>query len=83
MLKGMGGAMDLVASTKKVIVLMQHSNGKSHKIVETCTLPLTGKGVVSKIITELCVFEIINKSLILTEMAESTCLSEIKEFTGC
>ncbi len=70
----MGGAMDLVACGSKVIVLMQHSaksqDGKmSHKLLQACKLPLTAKAVVSKVITQLAVFENINGRLILTQIA--------------
>ncbi len=79
MMKGMGGAMDLVACGSKVVVLMEHSakskDGKvSHKLLDKCKLPLTAKGVVSKVITELAVFENINGKLVLTEIAEETTL---------
>lgn len=73
-MKGMGGAMDLVACGSKVVVLMEHSaktkDGRiSHKLVPKCNLPLTAKGVVSKVITELAVFENIDGKLILTDLA--------------
>ena len=78
-MKGMGGAMDLVSSGSRVIVLMQHSaltkEGKREiKIVPECTLPLTGKGVVSMLITELAVFENQEGKLILTELNKNTTL---------
>lgn len=87
MMKGMGGAMDLVSSHSKVIVLMQHSakskDGKiSHKLIPECRLPLTAKGVVSKVITELAVFENIDGQLILTEIAHQTTLEEVQKQTG-
>ena len=82
MVKGMGGAMDLVAGVKKVIVLMDH-NAKdgAPKIVDSCSLPLTGKGVVNTIITNLGVFEV-NKEISLLELADNVTLEEIIEKTG-
>ncbi|MDC3024251.1 CoA transferase subunit B [Alphaproteobacteria bacterium] len=82
MVKGMGGAMDLVAGVKKVIVLMEHnSKDGAPKIVEKCSLPLTGKKVVNKIITNLGVFEV-NKGVKLLELADNVTLKEISEKTG-
>ena len=82
MVKGMGGAMDLVAGVKKVIVLMDH-NAKdgSPKIVDNCSLPLTGKGVVNKIITDLGVFEV-NSGIKLLELADNVTRQEIIEKTN-
>ena len=82
MVKGMGGAMDLVAGVKKVIVLMDH-NAKdgSPKIVDNCSLPLTGKGVVNKIITDLGVFEI-NSGIKLLELADNVTRQEVIEKTS-
>jgi len=84
--KGMGGAMDLVGSSgTKVVVTMEHvaKNGK-HKIVDKCSLPLTGKQCVDMIITELCVFEVDKqKGLILTELADGVTVEQVKEATGC
>ena len=82
MVKGMGGAMDLVAGVKKVIVLMDH-NAKdgSPKIVESCSLPLTGKEVVDLIITNLGVFEV-NKGIKIREYAENVSKEEILDKTG-
>ena len=82
MVKGMGGAMDLVAGVKKVIVLMDH-NAKdgSPKIVDNCSLPLTGKGVVNKIITDLGVFEV-NAGIKLLELADNVTRQEVIEKTS-
>ena len=71
----MGGAMDLVACGSKVIVVMEHTaKGNAYKLLPQCTLPLTAKGVVSMVITELAVFENQNGKLILTEIAEGSTL---------
>ena len=87
LIKGMGGAMDLVACGSTVIIQVEHSaktkDGKvSMKLLPECKLPLTAKGVVSKVITELAVFENINGKLILTEIAEETTLEEVQSQTG-
>lgn len=78
MVKGMGGAMGLVAGVKRVVVLMEH-NAKdgSAKLVKSCSLPLTGKRVVDMVITELGVFTIENNSMQLIEMATGVTLDEI------
>ncbi len=82
MVKGMGGAMDLVAGVKKVVVVMEHTNkhGES-KILKECTLPLTGKGCVHMVITDLCVFERHGMELILTELAPGVTQDEVREKT--
>ncbi|MDX2113129.1 MAG: CoA transferase subunit B [Alphaproteobacteria bacterium] len=82
MVKGMGGAMDLVAGVKRVVVLMEH-NAKdgSAKLVKQCTLPLTGKRVVHMVITELGVFTIDTGGLKLIEMAPNVSLDDIKQRT--
>ncbi|KAL3076089.1 hypothetical protein niasHT_034153 [Heterodera trifolii] len=85
MLKGMGGAMDLVSAPgSRVVVLMEHSakDGK-HKILENCTLPLTGKEVVSRIITEMAVFDVGHEGLTLIEKHENYSIEDIKKATGC
>ena len=82
MVKGMGGAMDLVASAQNIIVAMMHTNknGKS-KLLKNCTLPLTGKNCVKKIVTNLAVMEIENSKFILKEYAPGVSIEEIIDKT--
>ena len=82
MVKGMGGAMDLVQGAKRVIVIMEHvSKYGESKIKKECTLPLTGKKVVHRLITELAVFDFTEKGMVLIELASGVSVEEIREKT--
>lgn len=78
----MGGAMDLVACGSRVIVVMEHTAKNTHKILPVCNLPLTAKGVVNMVVTELAVFQNQNGRLVLTQIAENTTLEEVQSKTG-
>ncbi len=82
LVKGMGGAMDLVAGVGRVVVVMDHANKKGEsKLLHECTLPLTGKGVVDRIITNLGVFDVVEGGLTIVELADGVSEEEVRSLT--
>ena len=82
MVKGMGGAMDLVAGVKRVVILMSHTTKTGEpKLVKTCQLPLTGKAVVDRVITELGIFDIVEGAMVLRDCAPEVTVEEISSKT--
>ncbi|WP_079436248.1 CoA transferase subunit B [Zoogloea sp. LCSB751] len=81
MIKGIGGAMDLVAGVGRVVVIMEHTAKGETKVVRECSLPLTGTGVVNMIVTDLCVFEVGPDGLTLVDLAPDTTVDDVRANT--
>ena len=82
LVKGMGGAMDLVAGVQRIVVIMDHANKKGEsKLLKQCSLPLTGKGVVDRIITNLGVFDVVDGGIKMVELAANVTMDEVRNKT--
>ena len=82
LVKGMGGAMDLVSGARRVVVLMEHvAKGGDYKVVTSCTLPYTGRAVVQRVITDLCVLDITGDGLVLRELAPGVTVGQVQDRT--
>jgi 3-oxoacid CoA-transferase subunit B len=82
LVKGMGGAMDLVAGVQRIVVVMDHANKKGEtKVLKACSLPLTGKNVVDRIITDLCVMDVVPGGLKVIELAPGVTMDEVRAKT--
>ncbi|MCI4646099.1 MAG: 3-oxoacid CoA-transferase subunit B [Hyphomonadaceae bacterium] len=82
LVKGMGGAMDLVAGVQRVVVVMDHTNKRGEpKLLKACTLPLTGKGVIDRVITDLGVFDVVEGGLKLIELAPDVTFEDVRAKT--
>ncbi len=80
--KGMGGAMDLVSGVRRVVVLMEHTSQGAPKLLRACTLPLTGAGVVDRVITDLGVFDVTGEGFVAAELAPEVTVGQVQQASG-